>query len=59
MNPVISEGARSVQLGWIMGIMTVLFLSGFLGWAWWAYRPGNRARMEADSRLPFEDGRDS
>jgi cbb3-type cytochrome oxidase subunit 3 len=39
-----------------MGVMTVLFLTCFLGWVWWAYRPRNRARMEEDARLPLMEG---
>ena len=53
MNHVLHEAAETARLGWIMGVMTVLFLTCFLGWIWWAYRPGNRARMEEDARLPL------
>ena len=56
MNPLIQEAADSVRLGWVMAVMTVLFLVSFIFWTWWAYRGANRARWEADSRLPFNDG---
>jgi cbb3-type cytochrome oxidase subunit 3 len=59
MNPLIHEAADSVRLGWIMAAMTVLFLSSFIFWTWWAYRGPNKARWEADSRLPFNDGGES
>lgn len=59
MNPLLREAAESVRLGWVLGLMTVLFLGSFLLWIWWAYRGRNRERWEADSRLPFNDGGES
>lgn len=59
MNPLIQEAAASVRLGWIMALMTVLFFMSFGFWTWWAYRGPNKARWEADSRLPFSDGGES
>jgi len=56
MNPLLREAAESVRLGWVLGLMTLLFLSSFVLWIWWAYRAKNRARWEADSRLPFDEG---
>jgi cbb3-type cytochrome oxidase subunit 3 len=56
MNPLLKQAADSVQLGWVLGIMTVLFLAGFLFWIWWAWSARNKARWEADSSLPFNDG---
>ncbi len=59
MNPLIQEAADSIRLGWIMALMTVLFLTSFILWIWWAYRGPNKSRWEADSRLPFNDGGES
>ena len=59
MNPLLKEAAESVQLGWVLASMTVLFLGSFLFWIWWAWSDRNKARMEADSRLPFNDGGES
>ncbi len=56
MNPLIQEAAGAVQLGWLMGIMTALFFTAFLGWVWWAYAPSRRARMEEYGRMPFDEG---
>ncbi len=56
MNEVYRTAAETARLGWVMGALTVLFLACFLYWAWWAYRSGNRARMDEASRLPFTDG---
>ena len=56
MNPLIREAADSVQLGWLLGLMTILFLVAFLGWAWWAYAPSRRALMEEYGRIPFDEG---
>jgi cbb3-type cytochrome oxidase subunit 3 len=36
--------------------MTLLFIAGFLGWVWYAYRPANREKFEDAARLPFEEG---
>lgn len=59
MNPLLREAAESVRLGWVLGLMTALFLGSFVLWIWWAYRGKNRERWEADSRLPFNDGGES
>lgn len=56
MNPLIREAAQSVQLGWLLGAMTILFLVAFLGWAWWAYAPSRRELMEEYGRIPFDEG---
>jgi cbb3-type cytochrome oxidase subunit 3 len=42
-----------------MGVTTVLFRSAFLFWIWWAWTSKNKARWEADSRLPLNDGGES
>lgn len=59
MNPLLKEAAASVQLGWVLGVMTVVFFAVFLGWAFWAYRPKHRAMMEEIGRMPFMDGGDA
>ena len=59
MNPLLTEAAEGIRLGWIPGIMTALFLGSFVFWTWWAWSGRNKARMEADSRLPFNDGGES
>lgn len=55
MNPVFKAAAESNELGGLMGVMTVLFLSAFLYWVWWAWRPDRRVEMERWGRLPLED----
>jgi cbb3-type cytochrome oxidase subunit 3 len=59
MNHVLEAAARQVTLGWVLGVTTVLFVGGFSFWVWWAYSGRNKARWEADRRLPFMDGGDS
>jgi len=44
-----------MEMGWTRGVITVLTLATFLGICWWAYRPGNKSRFEADAMLPFAD----
>lgn len=56
MNPVLAEAAGSVQLGWLLGLMTIVFLIAFLGWTWWAFAPSRRARMEEYARMPLDEG---
>lgn len=58
MNPLLREAAGTVDLSWILGGVTVVFLCVFLLWVWWAYRPKNRAKWEEAARMPFMDGGD-
>ena len=56
MNPLIREAAQSVQLGWLLGAVTIVFLVACLGWTWWAYAPSRRHLMEEYGRIPFDEG---
>lgn len=56
MNTVTRAAAETVQLGWMLGVMTVVFLVFFVGWTVWAYSPKRREEMEEASRMPFMDG---
>ena len=56
MNEVFRTAGETARLGWIMGLLTVLFLGVFLYWSWWAYSARNRTRLDEASRLPFTDG---
>jgi cbb3-type cytochrome oxidase subunit 3 len=58
VSHILKEITRGSGLGWLMGITTTVFFLTFVYWAWWAYSSRNRARMEADSRLPLNDGAD-
>jgi cbb3-type cytochrome oxidase subunit 3 len=58
MNQVIQAAAESVQLGWLMGIMTVFFIVWFVGWTWWAFSPRNKEKMEEAAKMPLADGGD-
>lgn len=56
MNTVFSAASESAQLGWLMGLMTAVFLFFFTAWALWAYAPKNREKFEAASRMPLDEG---
>ena len=56
MNPLLREAAGAVQLGWLLGAMTVVFFAIFLGWIWYAWSPGNRQLMEEARQMPFAEG---
>lgn len=56
MNPVLNLAAESVNLGWLLGVMTAFFLVSFLGWVWWAYTPRHKEMMEEAAMLPFAEG---
>lgn len=56
MNPVFREASAYVHNGWIMGLMTVLFLVFFAGWTWWAYAKQNRQKFEEAAMLPITTG---
>ena len=58
MNPLLREAAASVQGGWLLGIMTLVFFACFAGWIIWAWAPHNRERLEEAARQPFMDGGD-
>lgn len=58
MNELTRAAAESASGGWILGVVTVVFLAVFLIWAWMAYRPKNRGKWEEASRMPFMDGGD-
>ena len=55
MNPLIREAAESVQMGWLLGLMTIVFFAAFVFWTWWAYAPSRRELMEDYGRIPFDD----
>ncbi len=59
MNPLLKDAAESVAMGWLLGLMTVVFLAVFVGWAWYAYRPRHRGLMEELGKMPFSDGGDA
>jgi cbb3-type cytochrome oxidase subunit 3 len=56
MNEVFRTAGETARLGWIMGLLTVLFLGVFVYWIWWAYAARNRARLDEASRMPLTDG---
>jgi len=56
VNPLLREAAGSVQLGWLLAFLTVLFFLSFLYWTWWAYTPHNREAHEEAAQMPFMDG---
>ena len=56
MNPVLREAAASVELGWLLGGMTAVFLATFLFWLWYAYSPRHKKMHEEAARMPFEQG---
>lgn len=54
MKTLFNEAAATADGGWLMGIMTVVFLVFFTGWVIWAYAPRNRARHDEAARIPFD-----
>jgi cbb3-type cytochrome oxidase subunit 3 len=59
VNPLLREAAGSVQLGWLLGVMTVVFFAVFLAWIRWAWSPRNRRLMEDARHMPFNEGGDA
>lgn len=55
MNPIIRAAVDSIQLGWVLGIMTVVFVAAFVFWTWYAYAPSHRRRMDEAAQLPLHD----
>lgn len=56
MNTLTREAASSVELGWLLGVLTVVFFAAFIYWFWYAYAPGHRTRMTEASLMPFDGG---
>lgn len=44
------------DLGWLMGLTTLLFISSMVGWTVWAFAPSRRQLMDQASRIPFDGG---
>ncbi len=44
MNPIINAASANSELGWLMGLTTVLFVATFAFWTWWAYASKHKAR---------------
>ena len=56
MNPLKLEAAASVQMGWLLGALTILFFASFLYWIWYAYAPSRKQFMDEASLIPFDGG---
>lgn len=56
MNPLMKEAAASVQMGWLLGAVTILFFASFLYWIWYAYAPSRKQFMDEAALIPFEGG---
>jgi len=59
MNSLLREAAASVDFGWLLGGVTVLFLGIFIAWTWIAFAPKNRGKWDEAAKMPFMDGGDS
>ena len=59
MNPLLREAAASVRHGWLLGVMTALFLALFIAWVAWAWAPGRKTAMEDYARMPLDEGGDA
>ena len=58
MNPLKQAAVESVQGGWVMGLMTLVFLAVFVGWTWWAYSRRNLEAFEQAAKLPLTTAED-
>jgi cbb3-type cytochrome oxidase subunit 3 len=56
VNTVLQAAKESVSMGWLLGLMTVVFFVFFVAWVWWAWHPANEELMEKAARMPFADG---
>ncbi len=53
---VLQEGARAAPYGWLLGVVTLVFIVAFAGWVWWLFRRTNRKRFDDAAELPLSDG---
>ena len=56
MNPLKIEAVASVQMGWLLGALTIVFFVSFLYWIWYAYAPSRKQFMHEASLMPFDGG---
>ena len=56
MNPVYEAAKASIEGGWLMGLMTLVFMAFFFAWSWWAWAPANRQKMIDAASMPLDDG---
>ena len=42
---------------WLRPMWTIWLFAVFVAIVFWAFRPGNKARFEADARIVFKDER--
>ena len=56
MNTLLQAARESVQMGWLLGGMTLVFFVFFVGWIWWTWHPANDELMEEAAQMPFMDG---
>jgi cbb3-type cytochrome oxidase subunit 3 len=54
VNTVLHAGAATAQLGWLLGLTTLLFLTSMMAWTAWAWWPSRKAAMDAAAWLPFQ-----
>ena len=59
MNTLLREASGSVQGGWILGVVTLLFIISFLWWVWYAYTPEHREMHDRNALMPLDDGGES
>ncbi|MFT6819480.1 MAG: cbb3-type cytochrome oxidase subunit 3 [Myxococcota bacterium] len=52
---VLKEGITMAQLGWTMGVMTVVFMGAMIAWIAWVWSPSQRTAMDEAANLPLED----
>jgi cbb3-type cytochrome oxidase subunit 3 len=57
-NPLFHRAGEVAQDGWIMGVMTVVFLLTFAAWSLYAYAPWAREAHEQNARIPFSSEED-
>lgn len=56
MNSVLHQGAEVAQMGWLLGLTTLMFLTMMVGWTAWAFAPGRKEMLERAGRIPLEGG---
>ncbi len=44
-----------MDINWVRGLMTVLWMIVFIGIVWWAWHPRTKARFDEAANLPFAD----
>jgi cbb3-type cytochrome oxidase subunit 3 len=55
MNTVLQQAAATANLGWVMGLNTIMFMGIFVAWSLYLWSPSRKQELDNAGNLPLED----